>query len=86
MDWGLALGVAVVLFLVLHMALDLRGLARNLRLLGHDDDSHRAMFESDSCERCHTLGRGRQELQHEALWTAAAVIALMVHIALDFVA
>lgn len=78
MDWGLALVIAAVVFLVGHMLLDLRTLAKNLRGLRHSGISA-------VCETCHAQTRGKRELRHEALWTAAAVVVLTIHIVLDFV-
>lgn len=82
MDWGLALVIVAVVFLVGHMALDMRALARNLRRIDHDPN----VASPIECERCRARFRGEQELRHEATWTAAAVVVLAIHITLDFVA
>lgn len=81
MDWGLVLVIAAVVFLVGHLALDMRTLARNMRVIRHDMN-----VGPIECERCRARIRGEQELRHEAVWTAAAVIVLTIHITLDFVA
>lgn len=38
------------------------------------------------CPRCLYVEDGLADLRHEAVWTAAALIVLAIHIALDFVA
>lgn len=84
MDLGLILVIAAVVFLVGHLLLDLRTLAKNLRGLRHSEYAHDRQDVLE-CELCHTKLRGPRELRHEALWTAAAVVVLSVHIVLDFV-
>lgn len=83
MDWNLTLVVLAIMFLVGHMAFDMRSLARNLRRIDHADLNPACL--PIECERCHARVRGEQELRHEAVWTAAAVVALAGHIILDFV-
>ncbi len=86
MDWGLILVALAIVFLVGHLALDFRVLLRNMQILQHDDAAHTVTLRAGECDRCHTLGRGEQELRHEAIWTVAAVVVLAIHITLDFVA
>jgi hypothetical protein len=82
MDWGLALVVLAVMFLVGHLALDGYRLLRHVRRLRH------VKYESldrERCARCITIADGLADMRHESIWTAAAVVVLSVHITLDFV-
>lgn len=80
MDWGLALVIAAVVFLVGHMALDGYRMFRDVRRLRH------AKYESlDACERCATVANALKDLRHEVGWTAAAVVVLAGHLTLDMV-
>ncbi len=82
MDWGQALVILAVVFLIGHLALDGYRMFRNVRRLRH------VKYESlDSwrCSRCLAIADGLDDMRHEALWTAAAVVVLAVHIVLDFI-
>lgn len=87
MDWGLITLILVVAVLAVHIAFDARTLLKNLRSLGHQTSPQHygpELHNTQHCERCHTIIRGHKELRHEAAWTAAALIILVIHIALDF--
>lgn len=80
MDWGLTTVILAAAFLVGHLAMDFRSLARNLgRAQGHYN------HDSEWCDQRHAMTRGSRELRHEAVWAAAAIAVLTGHIILDFV-
>lgn len=81
MDWGLILVVLAVVFLVGHLALDGYRTLRNLRFLRHVKAES---LDGWQCSRCNYIQDRLDDMRHEGLWTAAAVVVLAVHIVLDF--
>ncbi len=80
MDWSTASIIVFFALLAGHILFDLRSLVRNLRQTSEHNTTNPAL-----CDTCHAHVRGKSELRHEALWAAAAVIVLSVHIILDFI-
>jgi hypothetical protein len=79
---GPTLVVLAIVVLVVHMALDGYRMLRNLRFLRH------IKYErgwTALCPRCIYIEEKLGAMRHEAIWTAAAVVALAGHITLDFV-
>lgn len=77
MNWGLAVFIAGVVFLVGHIGLDLRSLV--VQWVRHFDYG----LPTHTCERCRAIQRDINKLRHESTWTAAALVVLIIHIILD---
>ena len=82
MDWGLITGVLVVLALAAHLAVDGYRMLRNLRFLRHVKAES---LDGWQCSRCIYIQDRLAGMRHEAIWTVVAVVALAIHITLDFV-
>ncbi len=83
MDWGLLLVVLAVVFLVGHLALDSYRTLRNLRFLRHVKAES---LDGWQCSRCLYIADRLADMRHEGIWTALALVVLVIHITLDFVA
>lgn len=81
-DWGLIFGILTVVFLVGHVLIDAYRMFRHVRRLRHV--KYEAL-DGWNCSRCIAREEGYAGLRHEAEWTAAALIFLVLHILTDFV-
>lgn len=82
MDWGLITAILVIVVWMAHVAFDGYRMWRSLRFLRHV--KYEAL-DNWQCERCKYIQDRLDGMRHEAIWTAAAIIALIVHVTLDFV-
>lgn len=81
MNMGLYFGILTVVFLVGHIVIDAYRMWRQVRALRH---TKYEPMDSWQCDRCLTFDEKMIDLRHEAEWTAAALIFLVLHIVTDF--